>query len=427
LVSSAPSGVLPLKVERPEEEELFRLADQIPGFGGIFVDDQGDLVVHLTDLRNEAAAKGILASTLARQAASDRRNSKRSAEVVVRQGRFEFRQLAAWRDRMTFSVLDLPGVVLTDLNERRNRLVVGIEDEAARARVEEVLAGLGVPLGAVEIEVRSPFVGDANMVRSSSFSSFCSGTDLSSCVRPLAGGFALTFYSSGGSRLGGCTLGLVADWNGRRVLVTNSHCSVSEWGGPDGARYYQPNRFSSTTTPDTGFIGTEIHDPRGATCGFLGTSKCRYSDANIVSIGNDIASDVGYIARTNWWGYGRGSVGDVFIDPANPRFRITTTGSSSVQGTLLDKMGAATGWTYGELYESCADVKRDWHIRLCQGTARYGSNSGDSGAPVFRWNYDDTVSLFGVHWGSSSDGSLAVYSPIWGLNRDLGTLNVYAP
>jgi hypothetical protein len=76
-------------------------------------------------------------------------------------------------------------------------------------------------------------------------------------------------------------------------------------------------------------------------------------------------------------------------------------------GTRIDKMGRTTGWTWGEVTETCVDIP-DWFVEyygpgtslLCQTEANYNSDPGDSGAPVFTWPlYGDEVTLRGIHVG----------------------------
>jgi hypothetical protein len=45
---------------------------------------------------------------------------------------------------------------------------------------------------------------------------------------------------------------------------------------------------------------------------------------------------------------------------------------------------------------------------------------GDSGSPVFRISSGDEVTLLGNLWGGNSSGTLFVYSPLDGFEKDLG-------
>lgn len=145
--------------------------------------------------------------------------------------------------------------------------------------------------------------------------------------------------------------------------------------------------------------------------------SCRDSDAT--SMGVSVGIDFGYIARTMSW------TGSTEIDPANPRFRIVGEFTESVEGTIVDKVGWRTGWTWGSITKSCSDRNFKGYKRLiCQDLASYKSDGGDSGAPVFRWNFDDTVRLYGVTLGQTKDGD-SILSPIYRVQMEQGPLQTH--
>jgi hypothetical protein len=61
---------------------------------------------------------------------------------------------------------------------------------------------------------------------------------------------------------------------------------------------------------------------------------------------------------------------------------------------------------------------------ICQDLANYTSGGGDSGAPVFRWNFDDTVRLYGVTLGQTKDGD-SILSPIYRVQMEQGPLQTH--
>jgi hypothetical protein len=137
----------------------------------------------------------------------------------------------------------------------------------------------------------------------------------------------------------------------------------------------------------------------------------------------------GYIARTTYDAYGPDGQGSIEIQSSNPRFRIVGEVGSPREGEILDKMGHNTGWTYGTVSNMiCIDVPRPHggandpnptQIAFrCQHHVNYGAGSGDSGAPVFRWNFDDTVVLYGIHRGRNQYG--ASYTSMDMIRLDLG-------
>jgi hypothetical protein len=68
--------------------------------------------------------------------------------------------------------------------------------------------------------------------------------------------------------------------------------------------------------------------------------------------------------------------------------------------------------------EVCRDYTAPVIIKRCQLQTEYGSTGGDSGAPVFVYLGNGTVSLVGVHVAGGD--SLRYASPVSGVHRDFG-------
>jgi hypothetical protein len=248
------------------------------------------------------------------------------------------------------------------------------------------------------------------------------GDSLTSFIRPLVGGIQIgrrtseTTYSR-------CTMGFIANLDGVRVFITNSHCSDRSWD-TDNTVFFQPYPFRYG---EENRIGQEYRDRRGESCGFLSVNVCRNADATAASIDASIGSELGYIARTRYAAEGSYGVGSVEIDGANPRFRISGKGGPAYGGQPSNKMGIVTGWTSGRVQDTCVDVKqpgRTYSKLRCQYSVAMGTEPGDSGSPVFYNNGDGTVLLDGIVFGKTSGYSW--YSPIFGVEQDLGTLDVGA-
>jgi len=189
-------------------------------------------------------------------------------------------------------------------------------------------------------------------------------------IRPLIGG--LQIKSSGGWG----TLGFRArDSNGNLGFVTAGHL------GSVGSTFYQPNNIGSTYAVGTMNIqGSTMSDS-----GFI-----RYSNTDPWVYIND-ATSVGYSSYLN-----------------NPTYYST-----------VYKSGAATDITSGEVQF----IHEAWNPHLSkylpqQAYADYDSDEGDSGAPVFTWDYFDPV-LVGIHMGQAEPDT-GVFSPISGIKSDLG-------
>jgi hypothetical protein len=138
--------------------------------------------------------------------------------VVVRPADFTFPQLAAWPERATDEALGLHGVEFTDLDEARNRVVIGVSSRSARETAARVLRRHGVPESAVLIEETEPVVLHQSLRDRS---------------RPLEGGFQIVSMVNLSPSI--CTYGVNAIQHGQPVALTAAHCV-----DPSRPQVYQP-------------------------------------------------------------------------------------------------------------------------------------------------------------------------------------------
>jgi hypothetical protein len=367
------------------DTQLVAAMKDVPEFGGAYVGADGALHVWLTKPTTVGAER-------ARSAFA------RATTVVVHRADYTFTQLKAWHDRLA-GLLGKSGVTLTDVDDRNNRLTVGIEDPAATGgRVKASLARLGIPLAAVDIVTATPVT-----------------PTLRDRTRPLRGG-VLTQYAATNAT-GQCTLGLPAIRGGVFGFVTNSHCSAVR-SQVDNGLYWQASREAGNND----LVGAEMVDPpfkTGGTC--PAGQRCRLSDTNFVR--TDVEVAVGRIARpalgsTNWNG--------------TDTFRVTAAFDTAV-GNTVQKVGQTTGRTQGTVVRTCASrTVRDTNITLlCQDLADYTAADGDSGAPVFEvTNSPSTndVRVVGVHWGGSviDNRFISTFSGYRFIIPEIGFINVCA-
>jgi hypothetical protein len=79
--------------------------------------------------------------------------------------------------------------------------------------------------------------------------------------------------------------------------------------------------------------------------------------------------------------------------------------------------GAATGWTYGNVSQTCMDVYSEGYYFLCQDFVVATGTFGDSGAPVFQFN-GDVVTFYGLLRGGAPDHYS--FSSYGNINSDFG-------
>lgn len=130
------------------EDRLLRIAREVPGFGGMFIDQDGRLAVYLLDTTELAIAESAIAAVFGPQVVPP-------AGTKALQGQYTILELIQWR-RQAIEILTLPGVSLVGLDEAANRVRVGVEDATRVGAVEQALQRLGIPREAVIIEVTGP-------------------------------------------------------------------------------------------------------------------------------------------------------------------------------------------------------------------------------------------------------------------------------
>lgn len=379
------------------DDRLADVARTVPGFGGLFVDDENGIVYVYLWYYNDA----VVAATSDALAAAFPGRLPETTEVLL--GQYGFLDLKEWSDRMAADVLAISGVVLTDIDEANNRLTVGVENlETAGPLVEEVLATLGIPREAVSIEETEPIKPLLRTFR-----------------RPVVGSLQIHFPPFL------CTLGFNAIRAGVTGYVTNSHCTNVQ-GGVESTVHWQ--HLVGSTNGILNRIGVETVDPPylplvgvGCPAGRL----CRWSDSSFARKDPGVPASLGRTART--------ALGS-FAWNGTDLFRIVGETDFPLVGEGLTKIGRTTGRTTGPVAFTCVNTNVGGTIftQLCQDFVTAGVAGGDSGSPVFRITnapLANDVRLYGILWGSS--GPFFVFSAIGPINiqraTEMGPLNTCAP
>jgi hypothetical protein len=365
------------------------LAQAIPGFGGFFIDARGVPTVRLTSLEARATAERVLQPSL--------RSLDMGPALQVIKADYTAKQLDAWVRLASPEVLALRGVVFVDNNEELNRVTVGVETRAAESAVRAIMTRLGIQREAVIVQQAGPIV---------------EAVTLRDRVRPVVGGLQI-FWTRGTSAFV-CTLGFNAfnPPSTQRGFITNSHCTRARGNVASPTPYFQ------AVSPDR--IGTEIEDPPFFTSsGCPAGRQCRFSDAARANY-NTTTSQLGRIARTT----GPGSL------TIAGRWTITGEGQPTM-GMRLHKVGRTTGWSFGAVTITCANVNVSGSniTMICQDVVRANVAGGDSGSPVFRRNSSTgfNVTLRGILWGETLIGGNVhfVMSRMQMIERELGALTTF--
>ncbi len=402
------------KLPRREEDLFVQLARAEPSLAGFFMDSQGNFVLQVAD-----STKFDLARSAFRQHlnSNDVHFPKAflNRPVLARKVKYSFQQLSDWRDLVVDSLLGTRGAVIDDLDEVRNRVMIGVDPSypGGQSETRRRLVDLGIPAEAVIVEAMAP-PRFANGRARSATSAFLSAAYLTSHNDTIGGGYEIQV--SGG---GVCTAGLVVDRSGTRGLITNSHCSTTMYH-LDSDNYYAPY------TPAGPIIGHETVDPAGWSCG----GSCLRRNSDVLFIALDSVGRRGAVARTQ--GRTSGSIGVTSILSTDPWTNMNTDSPSIFSGLTVDKTGMKSGWTYGSVTATCQDFTSvhggTTYSILCNDLASVFTKDGDSGAPVYTWDGTSGGSFLGLvdglQAGCADDCSAMYFTPLSQIVQDLGSITV---
>jgi hypothetical protein len=308
------------------------------------------------------------------------------APVQLEPASYDARELWGFRVRALRHVFG--GTVhRLDLDETEGVIRLGVADAGDISDVRRRVAAAGIPVDAVVIEVRPR--ADRQET-------------LQDRLRPVPAGVQIDLEDAGGY----CTLGVNA-WMPESEawrFLTCSHCT-SVFGAANGEAAWQNEEGSGN------FIAQEVldpplWDPGVGSCPSSGVIGCRYTDAAFYVYQSSSYPDSLTIARTT------SSSGSYTIDANHPRFAV---GGPDIEypteSMEVHKIGRTTGWTTGEVTETCVDIEADDIVTFCSYVTDYESLGGDSGSPVFTWDGSSfSVELIGLHWGGFQ-GTEAYFSP----------------
>lgn len=381
------------------------MVEQVPGFGGLFIDSTGVLTAYLTDLTKGPASVGSIREfarshhTLVRLGGN---TLESPSDIHFRHGRFDYRQLVTTLARLQDQHALDRSVSMVDIDESQNHIEIGVSDASHRERLRASLERLAIPIGSVVVTIQ-PLIDVEQH----------SG-NLQQSYRPLLGGLQIQ------TDVGICTLGFNALINGTHYFVTNSHCTPSFGDGTNPGYAAAQPLFPNV-------IGTEWYDPplftsaQNSQCPV--GRHCRYSDAALFLISPGVTYSLGSFAPTagannlNW--------------STNLDYYWTYHSENNrANGGWVNKTGRTTGSTGGNVSRTCATFAQSENgvdtgrSILCQWQAGYASLPGDSGSPV-EWAtgflYYSSNELSGIHWGSGG-----VFSPITNIHAELGAFQVIA-
>jgi len=362
--AQAPGGLATI-------DDLFLSATEFePWFGGMYIAD-GQLRLVTTDLDVTGSSAFSLAVGLL-ETAGKRALARDIPEITLVRGHFSFRDLWNWRVVLSPRFQEL-GVRFLDIDEVNNVLDLRVASAEQIRGLEDWISENDVPAAAVRIsQFHQPqlshydFGGDSVVVRWGPNDFF--GCTLTQAVEHRLEDASLDTLLYG---------------------ITNSHCTEN-FGVYDGNHLVEANESTIVATEYWDhplFSDSRCETFRGDTDEF-----CRYSDAALFKFNSS----------------GTAGLNPHRVRPALDSLHAEET--RLIVGDSVHMYGAVSSQENGVVYQTCVDLE-SWddgnHLAdlLCQFTASYDAQDGDSGAPI--WIVEDsTYNLFsGIHWGSANDTS----------------------
>ena len=134
-------------------ELLEEASDEIPGFGGVFLSKRGTVLnVYLTEIETDPQKLEEI-----RKKIEEMFDVEPGLRLNVIKGNYTITQLSEWYDLMrSEGIWDQDGVFMTDLDEGKNELYIGVLSEWDVEGVYTFLEGLDIPREAVTVAVEEP-------------------------------------------------------------------------------------------------------------------------------------------------------------------------------------------------------------------------------------------------------------------------------
>jgi hypothetical protein len=130
-----------------QADSLIEIAQEIPGFGGLFLDQSGQLNVYLAE-PDEQKAKAVSVLSSWKPLTTALSNTTASvSDMKVKKGQYTFVQLYAWNKKIPAT----DGVYETGIDQSKNKVSIGVKDKAVKNKIINKLAHLNIPKDAVAI------------------------------------------------------------------------------------------------------------------------------------------------------------------------------------------------------------------------------------------------------------------------------------
>ena len=410
------------------DDEWARIArEEIPGYAGHYKDKSGAVIVALADTTNTASKMSKF-----EQHFGQLRGARRTKKVD-----YDFNYLHQLHDSLesNLRVATLKGnataksVTTVDIDEVRNRLVIGVWPQAGVGAMRQWLSTVGIPERAVIVDAQQGYRLFYNCT--------VSDMQIDHCQRPLVNGVGvLNYYGEQ------CTLGVNAyvyppmfgtPYEG---FVTAAHCSI--YPGQPGVNDVFSQGLVSGYQIGIAQKSLDYAFQSYRLCQY----PCRFSDAIVVQYGfSPTWYQRGWYPQMNYINYNTVDT-TLARQIANRVFWNVQSAELSnhylIYGAVVEKIASNTGHTTGAIVQTCQDYavqlpnngpvvsfRCQYEVEpTCITCDPVMSDEGDSGAGMFmRSNASSPFSIAGILSGGILRGSdnhiNTIFSPWYAVVQEL--------
>jgi len=132
----------------PRNDPIIGIIAQVPSYGGMWVGPGGYLHGSLANLDDSTKLRAILTKLVSSPSWSRFQHAEPGYGIVIEKARYSYAQLTQWERKIENSAPALTGI---GVDEKMNRLAIGVETVAAIKQTRRIVARLGIPLDAVMI------------------------------------------------------------------------------------------------------------------------------------------------------------------------------------------------------------------------------------------------------------------------------------
>lgn len=141
------------KMVSAASDSLIGLAQQIPGFGGVFINQADQLSIYLTepsDQRDQAievfSDSEIIANVI--EGLQNQGSSASVEDMEILHGQYTFIELYNWKIEVSSKILSIEDVHLIGVDQSRNKVSIGVENKAAKEKAVMELDPLNISVEA---------------------------------------------------------------------------------------------------------------------------------------------------------------------------------------------------------------------------------------------------------------------------------------